>query len=402
MQATEHGNDATYLERGIRPRVCESGFIQLRGMDRLDSPTRTANIRVRRSNYGLKLLQSPARPSYASRMREIFEDAGSDHQQQQQNPTILYPQLPNISRKAAASPANSTAVVQRSTTQASPRYRPESPCPSNNCPCAVSSMCAPHVSLIHPSERSSGSWSDDSGYIVTRRARSGSCTVPPIDRIQTWLLELSHLDRDAGTMTTAEEGQLAMVPFQQLNKEVTAHIGMSEEDHTRSCSSMGDPFVCDRDASSRLKGLNGSGTECIGYRPLRNVSNLCKPLNLGHLNQVHTPTLVKTMKTSPTNRGNARRTREWCNENEALEEGGIPLSPLSRNVCIERGPSRYHSPRKLHDVNGSVTPSKPRPSSLSQALRLKDNVVLGSHDFNATNSPLTPRTNQVRTSFGRS
>jgi hypothetical protein len=224
MQATEHGNDATRLGSGIRPEVYPSGGIGLREVDGLGSPTRTANIRVRRSNYGSKLLQSPARPGYASRMRQLFEDAGSDHQEQRKNIAILYPQLPNISRKAAPSLTNNTVVVQRANTQASSGYRPESLCLSTNLPVAVSSISAPHVSLIHPS---SGSWSDDSGYIVTTRARSGGCTIEPTERVRNWLLELPNPDEDAGTVDTSEEEQLAMIHFQQPDEEVARRKTLS-------------------------------------------------------------------------------------------------------------------------------------------------------------------------------
>jgi hypothetical protein len=369
MQASEHGNDATRLESGIRPEIYASGGIQLREVDGLGSPTRTANTRVRRSNYCSKLLQSPARPGYASRMRQLFEDAGSDNQEQRKNIAILYPQLPNISRKAAPAPTNNTVVVQQANTQASPRYCPESLCLSTNLPVAVSPIGAPHVSLIHPS---SGSWSDDSGYVVTTRARSGSCTIEPTERVRTWLLELPNPDEDAGTVDTTEEEQLAMIHFQQPDEEVATLDGLSQEEDAKSSSSMRGPFVCDHDALSCLEELgNRSVTERIGYRVLRNISDVCKPLNLDHLIQIDKPTLIDAVSTSPKDRGDVRVTREWCNENEALEEGGVQLSPLSPNVCIERGPSQYHSPRKLHDASDAGTTSKHCPTLLFQLPRLE-------------------------------
>jgi hypothetical protein len=401
MQATEHGNESTRLDGGIRPEVCESGGIRLRETDRLESPTsqQTANIRIRRSNCGSKLLQSPARPGFASRMQQLFEDAGSDHQEQRKNTAILYPQLPNISRKAAPSLTNSTVVVQRTHMQASPRYRPESLCLSTNLPVAVSSIDAPHVSLIHPS---SGSWSDDSGYFVTTRARSGSCTIESIERVHTWLLELPDPDEDAGTIDTMEERKLTMTHLQKPVEQVARLDGLSQEDDAKSSSSMEDPFVCDRDALSHPEAIdNRSATQCIGYRPLRDISDVCKPLHLDHLSQVHTSTVAKVINVSPEDRGNVRGTRVWCNESEVFEEGGIQLSPLSPNVCIERGPSRYHSPRKHHDMSNATTPSKTRPTSLFQLPRLKENVVLQPHDFNETNGPVTPRINRLGTRFIR-
>jgi hypothetical protein len=160
--------------------------------------------------------------------------------------------------------------------------------------------------------------------------------------------------------------------------------------------------VCDHDALSRLGGLgNRSATERVGYRPLRIIPDVCKPLNLHHLNQVHRPTSIDAINTSSKDRGDVRGTREWCNKNEAIEEGGVQLSPLSPNVCIERGPSRYHSPRNLHDASDAVTPSKHRPTSLFQSPQLKENVVLQSYDFNETNGPHTSRTNRLETRFRR-
>lgn len=383
-------------------KSCERGATRTREVYQLDSPTRTANIRIRRSNYGSKLLQSPARPGYATRMRQLFEDAGSDHHKQRNNATTLYPQLPNISRKAAPLPIDSTSIVQRATTHASPRYRPESLCLSANLPFAVSSIGAPHVSLIDPSGRSSGSWSDDSGYIVTTRARSGSCTVPPNDRIRAWLLELPDVDRDAVQEHAAMEGQLMTVPIREQDSVVSTLHGMSEKNDSKSFPSLEDPFTCDHNTLYRSgRHDNGSTTESGGYRPQRNISDICRALNLDHLNQIHTPLSGMAINTSPKQQEDTQETEGWCDENDPLEEGGIQLSPLSPNVCIERGPSRYHSPRKLHAVSNAATPSKSRPTPVFRAPQLKENVVFGTHDLSEADGPLTPRTNRMGTRFRR-
>jgi len=336
----------------------------------LVSPTRTANVRIRRSKYGSTLSQSPARAGYATRMRQLFEDASRvDHDSPR-----LYPQLPNISRKASVSPSKRPSV-QLGT--ALPSYRPESLCLSTILSAADPSVSDVQASHLYPSERSSGSWSDDSGYIVTNsRGQRCSFSVPPKERIYTWLADLPNHERDVAK----DQDQEVTLPQHQCQRPISGLHLLSE-----SSIACDDPFVSDSSETHASAPSPLQLPQDKAQNPLttRHASDVCKRLDLNHQDDTHTST--------PNPRAAAKVTDD---EAFYLEEGGIQLSPLSPNVCIERGPSRHHSPRDPSIIN---TPCKER----FQPGRLKENVVLKQDGTDRTGSPLTVRKNVLGTRFRR-
>jgi hypothetical protein len=133
------------------------------------TPSTPANARARRTHHGSTLLQSPPRPGHSAGMRNIFQTAS-----QHNTPATLYPQLPNVSRKASqprgATSHELTAYVP-SLHQSDPLY-----------PVAPSA--------------SSESWSDDTGYLVAgSRSRPSDPVIFPAERIAHWLSDV--LDSDA-------------------------------------------------------------------------------------------------------------------------------------------------------------------------------------------------------------
>jgi hypothetical protein len=388
----------TCLDDGINPRFCElestHTFVTAwsPSSQRLVPSTRTANIRTRRSNYGSTLLQSPARAGYAMRMRQMFENAGRSHHELLATNSISYPQLPNISRKASPPPVRSLilgGIPQQATPRGSSSYRQESLCVSQNPPLAMS-----QTSLPHPSERSSGSWSDDSGYIVTRpRDCSGSSMISPDEWILAWLFEVLDPkdelsarsiekqvpDRSLG-QTSLERGGRDMSDFNGVcwpkakGKSSTASNPKARQARCSEVLSMhGDPFVsetCDSSSHASYQ-LNTQGKEvnetssedCV----LRNVSEDSKPLDINDVNGIHTPL-------SQYHEHNPEMGRDSQGAH-TLEDGGIEISPLSVNVCIERGPSRYHSNRKSRDMSKVTTPCKDRPVIHLRVPQTKENMV---------------------------
>jgi hypothetical protein len=340
----------------------------------LASPTRTANVRIRRSNYGCSTLShSPARAGYATRMRQLFEEAG-----RVDDSPKLYPQLPNISRKASASP-NKRPLVQLSTTL--PSYRPESLCLATSLPVAEPSVSDAQASLLHPSERSSGSWSDDSGYIVTNsRGRRCSFSVPPKERIYSWLSDIP--DDERGCVPDRDEsvtsGQQYSQPFDSLHVLLDSQVTPD------------DPFVSHNDESAPgvPSQLHFPQEKTPSLHNPRHVSDVCPRLDLDLQDDTHASTPMITTKT-------------LHNEIAHLEEGGVQLSPLSPNVCLERGPSRHHSTRQSSDSNIINTPCKDRPYKPFQLGSLKENVVLKQEGIELTGSPLTARKNVLGTRFRR-
>jgi hypothetical protein len=304
-----------------------------------ESPTRAANIRVRRS---LKLLQSTARAGYTIRMRQIFEDAGNDYPEQQNDTAVLYPQLPNISRKAAPSPLkspNRNGAAHQATVHASPTYRPESLCLSTKLSLAVPAAGTPHASLLYLSERSSGSWSDDSGYIVTTRSRSCSPVVPLNERIHTWLLELPDREMSPAQNDTEEKQQLASDASRCYDTNDPIVCGTSIDNNQEPSPFVEDPFVYNGNTPSRFElHENGRTAAVLDCRSVRIISDSVE-------------------------------------NSKPLEEVGVQVSPLSPNVCVERGPSRYHSTRKSFETSNVATPSETRFMPTFQAPQLKENVV---------------------------
>ncbi|KAH6878200.1 hypothetical protein BKA58DRAFT_90670 [Alternaria rosae] len=287
------------------------------------SPSRIANIRVRRANNGSTLLQSPARAGHAARMRQIFEDAGRDHecpQPPQPDRGVSYPQLPNISRKASP-PAEHSRNEQRFTLTVSPVQHPKSPCMSST----SFRMVSHATQAVSPrvSEQSSESWSDDSGYFIAgSRNRTASLTGPPRDRVNDWLATVSLYEQETcGIENVLDYQSTSHLPRSSSEKHVFNKDSM-QSSHQISTITIPDPFL-ESDSSLRTS-------------PLFKVLPPRRPRN-----QPHTPTQTQTH--SPTTV--IIRPHQSQAKCPILEHGGIQLSPLSPNVCIERGPSRYHSTR---------------------------------------------------------
>jgi hypothetical protein len=319
----------------------------------LYSPTTAANIRVRRSTRDSTLLLSPARAGYATRMRQIFEDVGRDQGELQITSRTLYPQLANISRKALPSPPSPPPK----STHNSSKYRLESLCLSTNLPSVVASVGQARASLTHQSQRSSGSWSDDSGYILTNSShtRCSSFTLTPDERIRIWLYELPEWK------TGIADADWRMESVLEQDAKGLSSRGGRDEMHTFT-SGQTDPFepkARDYDTNFILPGHGSS----------ENVAGDCNQMGLNPFNRFHTPS--PKARTDP----------------QLLEEGGIQLSPLNPNVCIERGPARYHSNRKPREV--AMIGARGSPI-LFRATRLKENVVLKNEGNSNCGSPLKP------------
>jgi hypothetical protein len=103
-------------------------------------------------------------------------------------------------------------------------------------------------------------------------------------------------------------------------------------------SSQADPFGPDLQEHDTTFNLPGHGS-------LETASGDCNQVKFNLLNRIHTP--------SPKARLDP----------QLLEEGGIQPSPLSPNVCVERGPARYHSNRKpqTRTLYKHGSPIIPRP-----------------------------------------
>ncbi|KAF2823375.1 hypothetical protein CC86DRAFT_469184 [Ophiobolus disseminans] len=380
----------------------------------LTSPTRVANVGVRRSNYGSTLLQSPARPGYATRMRQMFDDAVENFE------STLYPQLPNISRKTFSSPVKTQATTS-STSGLGPLS--ESMCLSTRLHVALSSVGETQASLPHPSERSSGSWSDDSGYIITNsRGRRCSLSTPPKDRIYNWLRTCDYIEEPNEYLDDLETATCPLDAMSERPQHAPPSLfdEISEADLKGDCASLScstydltllaesrvmenDPFMSHHNEGHSDDAFRFTSHRWEGHVPLtpQHVSHMSNQLPLDGLSETHTLPAKAGPDTSSQPHQSKSEQQKNSDVHDAIEEGGIQLSPLSPNVCVERGPSRQHSNRKSRDTSILTTPCKEPPAMLFRAAHLKENVVLRLESIGTSSSPLKPRSNLLGTRFRR-
>lgn len=364
------------------------------------SSARAANICVRRSKYASTLSQSPARAGYATRMRELFEEA-SCHGQLQSADSALYPQLPNISRKATPSAAKTEASQQIA---ASPSYRPESLCLPINLPVALSSVGA-QASVQRRSERSSGSWSDDSGYIITHSlGRSSTSATLSKEWICNWLEEV--YDYRCDSRSDFRDGHDELTAATQ--NERVAIEALSTKRTSKSCTTLPeqqavleDPFM-GRENDQRsvtLHQTNLQQTSSQANLTPRHMFNPCNPSVPSYLSEAHTPPPKVGPGMESRKLPSATNASGVHVDVEGSGEGGVLLSPLSPNVCIERGPSRHHSNLKARNTDILATSSTESPTSHLQATRLKENTALKQENVEKTCSPIMTRSGLRGTRF---
>ncbi|KAF5850648.1 hypothetical protein GGP41_010302 [Bipolaris sorokiniana] len=267
------------------------------------SPLGLANVRIRRSHHGSRLLQSPARAGHAARMRQLFEDAS--HEQQTLQPAHLpYPQLPNISAKASSPLARCGHVHNHSQQATSPVRRLESLCiPTTLLP-------SPRPGFAKTSQQSSESWSDDSGYLIP-----GSRSKPNPKSIRASVLD-DHISKWLTGVSTPNGHEPYAKPPQP--------------------NTYSRPQFCQRSSSNFSETASRSGQEAL-EAPSANTVTI--------RDVFHTRTESTIHPTTPLH----SRPRD-ANNQVLSPDPDLELSPLSPNVCIERGPSRYHSSRNLHSA----------------------------------------------------
>lgn len=364
----------------------------------------SANIGRRRFHHG-SLLSSPARPGHASRMKQIFEEAGLESKPSQHG-VALYPQLPNISRATSPPPRDQK---RQHVPQSTPAYGPGSLLPSKELLSAAPEIAHSHESPTSSSKRSSGSWSGDSGYLVVgRQGASPKRTVSIEDQIRDWLSTVSQAEvagvnegySDALRQETVEPTQSVDKTYELGNTRPLSSNRVENPKHPQSRHGLlHDPFMPDdsSDCSGSKFSTDGSNYVTAGsYRPppsarsQRHISDVCKRLILDQPPPAMNQCTMKDQSPglAPVTPLALGRTVSINSPNTLhdADDGGIELSPLSPNVCIERGPSRYHSdytsPRKLALEPPDCTPTKYKSE------QMKANVV---NDENMPQSAKTLR-----------
>lgn len=156
------------------------------------SPRRVANTGTRRDRVGSTLLQSPARAGHSACMRHIFDATEQRPLGLQQSQGVMYPTLPNISRKASSLKKDRTAIGTPTAVNGSlSQYQP--PLVSAVTTVDLPQSPQPHIPERAASGPSSPSWSDDASYLnASPRCNKAALAGSPTERVREWLLEISQ------------------------------------------------------------------------------------------------------------------------------------------------------------------------------------------------------------------
>ena len=320
-------------------------------------------------------------------MRQIFEDAGREYIAVPGPRDDLYPQLPNISRKA--SPFTPLTTQSRQQIACSTVNR------------RLESLCLPadmHLTSVQRdqsyrdpsrlSQSTSGSWSDDSGYFVaSSRSRLSALIIASNERIYDWLQNVSF--PKVGSPIEAA-GAMNATKFDEC--QVSARFSPSqtwespEEQKLFECGGSvygGEPIVhhsvaC-HGSSDRVQPIQSSSrnplTKEFAYDPKRHELSLS--------NVIPSPAPLVSSSTQ----GSPAETNVIASGNpmecSPLKDDGPEFSSLSPNVCVERGHSRYHANRHVITYSNTSPSCKQQSPACHQPLQLKENFT-SSHEMPAT------------------
>lgn len=327
------------------------------------SPSKVANISVRRPQRGFTLLHSPARPGHSICMKHIFEEASRSYCTQED--TIVHcPQLPKIGRVTSPPPSHDLAS-QPSAAYVSTTDRTRS----------TLSSTVPLSTTPQKTHPPSASWTDDSGYLATQ-SHDGASTfdISSQERIYDWL---SKVPQNQG-----EGADDNLDPFLHDDCDVGA-ISRREWQPRQESSRM--PFWDNHSSGLAL--------------------NACKRLDFGQsspMNRDADDQLVDNLSLTSLDRMPYKEiTTSSLSTCPALEDGSIELSPLSPNVCVQRGPARHHLNRKRNNAASPLRFCKENPSIQEEAMRMKENFTPQEPDTTRIDSPLALRYGRVGARFGR-
>jgi hypothetical protein len=331
-----------------------------------------ANIGIRRARQTSVLLGSPARPSHATRMRQVFEDASLEDALSHPNHGVgIYPQLPNISRTCS--------LVRRT-----PASRPSTPARSRLGSPILSvqfneslSDAPPKIGLLlQASTRSSSlsdSWSGDSDYLITKPP-------PPVPSppafslpIKEWLDTVTPEDsfiQESSSTTSAQT--LLDMEVSRLGQKKTLSPGSKKNKNRPALPAL----LGDSDSS-----LQGSSIS-VSFCPVNDNFNSSLPCSNG-----------PDSPSSPLRDTTNQRKSMPMNSPTALQEtddGGVELSFLSPDVCTERGPARYRSRQDRRSPLGVTNPFKGEAARFQIRHTCSDNKILDTADetIRQTENPL--------------
>ncbi|KAF1958961.1 hypothetical protein CC80DRAFT_591836 [Byssothecium circinans] len=376
----------------------------------------SANVGRRRSQHGSMLLRSPARPGYSSRMKQIFEDAGMENFTPLNDVAPLYPQLPNISRLSSPKHREQRCEIVVPNI-AGNRHGVILPSPE-----ALSALPEIEQSCESPvmSEHSSGSWTDDSGYINVE-SRNRRSAESPKRLVLDWLTTVSATDEcqkesvgSGGSDTSLERTCVNSTASMQLSRDRRPHrafrISRKSPPNAKILrihrTSPTDPFVIRREVDTETTyDHRSTASKDLSYsaRAQRHISDTCKRLDFDQAGRSSNLKIA-----SPKPEGSDGALTPTAKELQDVEAGGIQLSPLSPNVCVERGPSRYLS-RRNSPTKAPAELTAPSCTPMKENLAIEAETMYSSRSwqtmslanaFQTTSLKTPPRKLRYITTYG--
>ncbi|KAI8937528.1 hypothetical protein NX059_005246 [Plenodomus lindquistii] len=355
-------------------------------------------------------------------MHQLFEDAGRGQATPAGARGALSPQLPNTSQKDAPSiHKHAQDAPNVGNVQSGPH--PRSSCRSTDS-ILIGSQADPLLAVRLPvTGHTSGSWSDDSVYLNTDTSRKSGLTPSPSQRIQDWLANVDEVvDLDGTTDTRdAESGQHEVL---WVDSEIKGCIPVERDESRSSSTALGNSWM-NLTASLQVGDAIDDpfiGNDLVHVRSTRwALKKPCTNLRIPPLptrleesvpnneEQLFNPA---SSKATTNTKGKAEYTttpkmtpaRVDQQQGEGIsvdastdDDGEVELRPLSPNVCIERGPSKYHSSPKSPTRKQAPILFKERRPFIPRPTRFKENFdssppsIADARSRHASSAPLRSR-----------
>lgn len=260
-------------------------------------------------------------------MRQIFDV----NRQRQENQDVIYPALPNVSRQLL--PREKRLVTDSPTSHY--RYHCTRQSPHLN-QAVVQDNPTSSQATANNDQASSETWSDDSGYLVS----DGEC-------VSTTTSFVALSDGKVNYWLSAPYDNT----FESNEENMSEHTAQSDYLPGLRQPVTPDKTIFGEDVPSNTANMNPRRS-MLGTQAHRHASDTYKRIELASLDVQQAGQTLKLIDTSmQLGAEQLKTTHHRQASTPACRDPGLgepQLSPLSSNVCVERGPSRYNASGRAH------------------------------------------------------
>lgn len=310
----------------------------------LPTPPRIANVGVRRAQQTSALLTSPARPGHFNRMRHIFELASNGYEALPNSyGSVTYPRLPN------QSPESSSSALQLEACQ--------------------------RLDLLHISSYGQGSPSPAKGQgSTTAESHVDDCSLPGKGSNLSKSSSTSIMLSGSNALITKRHPRFS--PSDCAN-DAQVNEGVSKMS-TGTTFSPEDSFTCHNSNVAEEESsisLEGQDFPSSSFRRSVTPSDVNFYLDQAAeaLNSCNEGVRLPSLSGLMTDRCQPPATPNAQHKQHLKNKDSDQLSPLSPNVCIERGTSHCRSTRRMCGAE----PVPETPTKLSRSSQEQDVGILG-------------------------